>query len=115
VRFDGSFLNGGWYHFATHQGDIAVDLPREPDAQVYVATYRGEFSSDFPVSFPHARHGNGLQFTLGEGRAKLHLESFNGRIRLSREERKHARTPAVPVFEWPASNDNPPDHEEDKP
>lgn len=116
VRFDGSMLKGGWYHFATHQGDIAVDLPREPDAQVFVATYSGAFSSDFPVPAPRAKHGKGLQFTLGEGRAKLQLESFGGRIRLSREGR--SRTPAVPAFEWRWNNSppNPPgnDDEEDK-
>jgi DUF4097 and DUF4098 domain-containing protein YvlB len=115
VRFDGSFLKGGWYHLTTHQGDIAVDLPHEPDAQVYVATYSGDFSSDFPVTATRARHGKGLQFTLGEGRAKLQLESFRGRIRLSRV--GHSRTPAMPVYEWHWS-DNPPtppnDDEEDK-
>lgn len=113
VRFGGSFLKGGWYHFATHRGDIAVDLPREPDAQVYVATYAGEFSSDFPVSSSYSRHGKGLQFTLGDGRAKLQLESFLGRIRLSREGRP--RTPETHVFEWPetSSPPSPPDDDEE--
>lgn len=112
VRFDGRFLNKGWYHFATHGGDIAVDLPKEPDAQVYVATYGGEFSSDFPVSAPRAKHGKGLQFTLGDGRAKLQLESFMGRIRLMREGRRAPQPP--PVFEWHDFNPpTPPDDEED--
>jgi hypothetical protein len=115
VRFDGSFLKGGWYHFASHQGDIAVDLPQEPDAQVYVATYAGDFASDFPISAPHARHDKGLQFTLGEGRAKVQLESFAGRIRLSRGAR--TRTTAMPAFEWHWSRTPPAppdDDEEDK-
>jgi len=119
VRFDGHFLDKGWYHFATHNGDIVVDLPKEPDAQVWVATYGGQFSSDFPVSAPRAKHGKGLQFTLGDGKAKLQLESFMGRIRLSRE----AGGRRTPVFEWrdfgqftPPNPPNSPDddHEEDK-
>jgi DUF4097 and DUF4098 domain-containing protein YvlB len=116
VRFGGSFLRGGWYHFATHRGDIAVDLPHEPDAEVYVATYAGEFSSDFPVLAPHAKHGRGLQFTLGDGRARVQLESFLGRIRLSREGR--SRPPETPAFEWPGTRSPPPppdDDEEDNP
>lgn len=124
VRFDGHFLNRGWYHFATHNGDIAVDLPKEPDAQVFVATYGGQFSSDFPVSAPRSRHGRGLHFTLGDGKAMLQLESFTGRIRLLREAggRRTPQTP--PVFEWREFGqvNNPPnppnasddDHEEDK-
>jgi len=117
VRFDGNFQKGGWYHFATHQGDIAVDLPHEPDAQVFVATYSGGFSSDFPVSEPHAKHGRGLQFTLGEGRGKLQLDSFGGRIRLSRQGRSHTRE--MPAFEWHWSSSSPPsppndDDQEDK-
>jgi len=123
VRFDGHFLNHGWYHFATHGGDIAVDLPKEPNAEVFVATYGGQFSSDFPVAAPRSKHGRGLQFTLGDGRATLRLESFMGRIRLSRDAAGR-RTPAQPVFVWrdfghfnhPPNPPNPPDddHEEDK-
>ena len=117
VRFDGHFLNNGWYHFATHDGDIHIDLPKEPDAEVYVATYSGEFSSDFPVSAPHARHGKGLQFTLGDGKAKLQLESFMGRIRLMRDAGSRG-TPQPPVFEWHDFGQfnnppHPPDHDEE--
>jgi hypothetical protein len=93
-----------------------VDLPHEPDAEVYVATYAGEFSSDFPVLAPHAKHGRGLQFTLGDGRARVQLESFLGRIRLSREGR--SRPPETPAFEWPGTRSPPPppdDDEEDNP
>lgn len=110
VRFDGSILHGGWYHFATHRGDIAVDLPREADAQVYVATYAGEFSSDFPVA-AHTKSGKGLQFTLGDGRAKLQLESFLGRIRLFRDARSHRGSKTV--FEWPESSSTPADDDEE--
>jgi DUF4097 and DUF4098 domain-containing protein YvlB len=101
VRFDGHFQNGGWYRFATHRGDIAVDLARSPDAQVYVATYAGEFQSDFPVMAPYAKHGKALRFKLGDGSAKLHLESFLGRIRLTKEDKGHR--PSAPLFEWSGS------------
>jgi hypothetical protein len=115
VRFNGRFHKGGWYQFESHQGDIAVDTPEDPDAEVFVATYAGEFSSDFPVMATRARHGKGLQFTLGEGRAKLQLESFAGRIRLTRE--GHSHTTTMPAFEWHWSNtppSPPDDDEEDK-
>lgn len=100
VNFHGDFREGGWYRFTTHRGDIDVGLPASPDARVIVATYAGEFESDVPVRAPRAKERKHLQFTLGDGKSLLQLESFLGRIRLSTKASKAHRAPP-PAFEWP--------------
>jgi len=84
VLFDGEVKSGGRYSFATHNGNITVGLPGEPNVSVSVATYSGDFESDFPVKRASARHNKRFRFTLGSGSAELELESFQGSIRLVR-------------------------------
>jgi len=114
VTFDGSLRQGGWYRFATHRGDIDVSLPASPDARVTVTTYAGEFESDVPVHSPRTRERKHLTFTLGDGRSWLQLESFLGRIRLSKSTPGARRAPP-PAFEWPDhfSSTSDEDHDEE--
>jgi len=84
VRYDGTFDDGGNYHFASHSGDLVVLLPERPDVAVTVDTFSGEFLSSFPVQLQGTKHGKQFSFTLGAGRAELGLESFSGTIRLVR-------------------------------
>jgi len=89
VLFDGEIRSGGRYSFATHNGDITVGLPREPNVSVSVATYGGDFESSFAVklsSVSGARRHKRIRFTLGSGSAELELESFQGSIRLERRD-----------------------------
>lgn len=117
VSFDGAFREGGWYRFTTHRGDIDVGLPANPGARVTVATYAGEFESDVPVRSPRAHERKHLQFTLGDGKSWLQLESFLGRIRLTKFA-PSARRPPPPAFEWPdhfsSSSDEDKDEEDNE-
>ena len=98
LRYSGALRPGGSYQLESHSGDLTVILPEHPDVTISADTYSGEFSSSFLVqsksSFTSVRgRGKEFEFTLGDGRADLSLESFSGLIRLERagEPAGHAR------------------------
>jgi hypothetical protein len=51
---------------------------------VSVATFNGDFTSEFPVTLTETRKGKRFSFTLGTGSAQMTLESFQGTIELVR-------------------------------
>lgn len=84
IQYDGVIKPTGSYRFSTHNGEVAVTVPERTNATISVATFSGEFSSEFPVELKEARHGKRFNFTLGNGSARIELESFQGGIRLQR-------------------------------
>ena len=88
VRFEGPTADKGTYRVTTHNGDIRVSLGAQANATVFVRTFGGDFSSDFPVTLPEGmsnRDGNKrFNFTLGGGSARVELQSFQGDIHVSR-------------------------------
>jgi len=88
VRFEGPAADKGVYRVTTHNGDIRVSLGASANATVFVRTFGGDFSSDFPVTLPEGmsnRDGNKrFNFTLGSGSARVELQSFQGDIHVSR-------------------------------
>ncbi len=84
VYFDGALEEGSHYNFASHNGDIVVSIPENTNATISVATFSGAFESSFPLTLTEARRGKRLNFTLGSGRARLDLGSFQGSIQLRR-------------------------------
>ena len=88
VRFEGPAADKGLYRITTHNGDIRVSLGQQASATVFIRTFGGDFSSDFPVTLPDgmsSRDGNKrFNFTLGGGTARVELQSFQGDIHVSR-------------------------------
>jgi len=84
IFYDGTILNNGVYHFTSHDGDVAIAIPKTANATVAVSTFSGEFASDFTVSLNETKRGQRFAFALGTGSAKVELESFQGRIHLFR-------------------------------
>jgi DUF4097 and DUF4098 domain-containing protein YvlB len=88
VTFNGTVRDNGSYRLTTHGGDIRVGLGGASNAIVFVRTFRGDFSADFPVQLPEgqtARSGSKrFNFTLGNGSARIELQSFNGDISLAK-------------------------------
>jgi DUF4097 and DUF4098 domain-containing protein YvlB len=108
VTFNGTIRDNGAYRLGTHNGDIRVGLGGANNATVFVRTFQGDFSSDFPVQLPegqNARSGSKrFNFTLGSGSARIELQSFGGDIVLARksitsreEERRRRRQGGAPV------------------
>ena len=98
LRYSGALRPGGTYRLESHSGDLTVVLPERPDVTISADTYSGEFSSSFVVQSKSRLtsvrgRGKEFEFTLGDGRAELSLESFSGLIRLERagEPSGHAR------------------------
>ncbi|HSW30895.1 MAG TPA: DUF4097 family beta strand repeat-containing protein [Longimicrobiales bacterium] len=80
--FQGPLAAGGTYWFSTHDGDADLVLPASTGARARVATFDGEFVSDFPVSLQRYGGGGVFEFTLGDGGATLEIQVFDGEIRL---------------------------------
>jgi len=84
VLFAGSMFDDGIYRFSTHNGDIAFSMADQANATVNVSTYAGEFEAPFPIRLKNTKPGKRFAFALGNGKAKVELESFQGAIQLFR-------------------------------
>jgi Putative adhesin len=84
ISYNGPVRNGGRYAFSTHNGDVTLTVAEGTNANVAVATFNGEFESEFPVPISGTTKGKGFNFTLGNGSAQVTLESFQGTIQLIR-------------------------------
>jgi DUF4097 and DUF4098 domain-containing protein YvlB len=97
VTYDGAIRDGGTYRFGTHNGDVELRVPDQINASVFVRTQRGDFESHFKVELPaqttsaadneserrrRERRNRRFTFTLGNGAARVELESFGGDISL---------------------------------
>ena len=121
VTFNGTIRDNGVYRLTTHGGDIRVGLGGAANATVFVRTFQGDFTADFPIQLPDgqaARSGSKrFNFTLGNGSARIEAQSFNGDIILARkaivskdDERQRRRIgvtppapPAPPALPAPAA------------
>ncbi|HEY2026475.1 MAG TPA: DUF4097 family beta strand repeat-containing protein [Gemmatimonadaceae bacterium] len=89
VEFAGQIADGGRYEFATHSGTVRLQLPPDVGAQLSVSTFNGAIESDFPITLRPGGHdigrdqGKKLNFTLGQGGARITVETFSGDITLS--------------------------------
>jgi len=84
IFYEGTIRDRGVYTFTSHNGDIAIALPKTVNATVNVSTFSGEFASEFPVMLSETKRGRQFCFTLGKGSARVELESFQGTIHIFR-------------------------------
>jgi hypothetical protein len=85
VSWAGVIAPTGSYRFSSHDGDLVLRIAGEPDATISVDTYDGTLESDWPLTIkPGGRSSNRKTFTLGSGRARVELSSFDGNISLRR-------------------------------
>jgi len=88
IGFSGPIHDNGRYRFHSHSGDVTVRTDGELNAAVSVSTFSGDLESDWPITLtpgPGRRmHGQEWEFTVGNGGARLTLESFSGTIYLRR-------------------------------
>lgn len=83
IDWSGTLAPTGSYRFSTHDGDLMLRINGEPDATVSVDTFDGSLDSDWPVTLTGSQRRR-MSFTLGAGRARLELSSFDGQISLKR-------------------------------
>jgi hypothetical protein len=84
IEFSGRLHRNGQYQLVTHDGNITFATGASVDAEVSVATYDGEFETEFPIVLQRLESGRELNFVLGEGGARVRLQAFDGDIRLLR-------------------------------
>ncbi len=85
VSFDGIIEPSGRYRLGTHSGSVIAAVPADIDATVSVSTFTGDFDAGFPITLTETRsQGRRFTFTVGDGSARMELESFSGSIRLRR-------------------------------
>jgi len=92
IDMAGDILPSGRYHLTSHDGNVTVTAPAI-DAEVSVATFSGDFESDFPVTLTRVSDRRRMNFTLGKGSARIELESFDGTVTLRRGSRVPAGKP----------------------
>ena len=83
ITFSGPVHDGGTYSFSTHNGSVVLGMQEGTNASVSVSTFQGELLADFPVTIRGSRE-RGFSFTIGNGSARVEVESFQGTIRLVR-------------------------------
>jgi DUF4097 and DUF4098 domain-containing protein YvlB len=84
IGFDGSIRDKGSYRLTTHNGAVSMAIPERVNATLRVRTYGGSFRSTFPLKLDDQDRQNRFTLTLGDGSARIELESFNGSIALRR-------------------------------
>lgn len=84
ITFDGPLHADGWYELSTHNGEISLAIPEGTGARVEISTFNGHVEADFPVTLGSPEARRNVTFTIGDGGARLDLETFNGTIRLRR-------------------------------
>ena len=110
ITFNGTVRDNGAYRLTTHSGDVRVGMGASANATVFVRTFQGDFSSDFPIQLPEGQSRDSgskrFNFTLGTGSARIEVQSFNGDIHIARgavvspdEERERPRRTGRPPRE----------------
>jgi DUF4097 and DUF4098 domain-containing protein YvlB len=85
IVYDGTLRDGGDYSLATHNGAIWVTVPNGTNASVSVSTFNGELDTTFEIPrFDTNARRRSFNFVLGNGKARIDLETFGGDINLRR-------------------------------
>jgi len=85
VSYDGTIVDGGRYSLRTHSGDVLVAMQEGVNATFGVSTFSGNLDTAFPITVTGTRaRGRPFSFTLGDGTARVELQSFSGDIELIR-------------------------------
>jgi DUF4097 and DUF4098 domain-containing protein YvlB len=86
IIYRGTVRDAGGYRLTTHEGDVTLVVASPLDATVTVSTFQGSFEAapEFGLTLSPGRIGRRRTFMVGNGAARIELESFEGAIRLQR-------------------------------
>lgn len=83
IIYTGTIEPTGKYGFESHSGTLRLNIPRAAGAQFSVETFSGDVQSDFQVTIGprgNLRKEGRMEFTIGDGRAKITAQTFSGSI-----------------------------------
>ncbi len=86
IIYTGTIEPSGRYSFESHSGTVRLNIPRGAGAQFSVETFSGDLQTDFPVTIPGRtaiRREGRVEFTIGDGRAKVTAQTFSGSIMIN--------------------------------
>ena len=93
IDFLGTIDDDGRYQFSTHSGDVRLALPADVSADVSVRTFSGEMDSAFPITLGGRNRASArsMEFTLGNGGARITAETFSGDVTLRNSDGRSRR------------------------
>jgi DUF4097 and DUF4098 domain-containing protein YvlB len=84
IVYDGTIKEKGDYALTSHNGQIWVVIPERAGVTVGVSTFNGDLNASFPIQVRDASSKRRYNFVIGNGSARLDVESFGGDINLRR-------------------------------
>lgn len=88
LGYEGTYDAAGDYRFNSHSGQVMITVPANGGAALDLETWSGEITSDFPLTLQPGDNMGGrrrrMQFTIGQGGARVSAETFSGDITIRR-------------------------------
>lgn len=89
ISYQGSIDPKGMYEITTHSGDVGFEIPSNAGAALSLQTYSGDIDSAFPMTLQPGQdlrrtRGRRMEFTIGNGGARVAITTFSGDITISR-------------------------------
>lgn len=88
LEYEGSLDADGRYDFQSHSGDMRLSVPPDAGGTVRLETFSGSVESDFAMTIQPSGHGSDrpkrMEFSFGNGRARITAETFSGDIIIER-------------------------------
>lgn len=87
LGYEGTLARTGSYRLNTHSGNVLLAVPAASGAMLELETFSGRISSDFPLTMQPGetgRRGRRMEFTIGEGEARVSIGAFSGNITIRR-------------------------------
>jgi DUF4097 and DUF4098 domain-containing protein YvlB len=88
LSYDGSLSGSGQYRMNAHSGTVTLAMPSNAGARLELETFSGRINSDFPLTMQPGetggRRGRRMEFTVGDGGARVIAGSFSGSINIRR-------------------------------
>ncbi len=89
ISYDGTIDPKGSYDISTHSGDVRFEIPTNTGATLSLQTYNGDIESSFPMTLQpgenlQRQRGRRMEFSIGDGGARIAITTFSGDIIISR-------------------------------
>ncbi|MFO7652546.1 MAG: DUF4097 family beta strand repeat-containing protein [Candidatus Krumholzibacteriia bacterium] len=87
LEFRGELNRGGTFIFDSHSGDVVLVLGGDLNAEFQVETFSGDIENVFGAKTQRRSKfapGRELEFTVGDGDARVRVKSFSGDVHLKR-------------------------------
>jgi predicted membrane protein len=88
ITYEGSIDPNGRYELTAHSGDVRIEIPSNSAATLTLQTYTGSINSQFPMTLQPGQSANRrnkkMEFTIGNGSARIAVETFSGDITIER-------------------------------